>query len=60
MRNREAEIKTVASRLDDLLDQLAAAVEALNAIMPPPEPSDEPEPPQEPEPPGADERLVER
>ncbi len=49
MRDREAEIQAVATRLDGLLDELAAALAALEAIAPPPE---------EPEPPGTNERLV--
>jgi hypothetical protein len=48
MRDREAEIQAVATRLDGLLDDLAAAFGALSAILPP----------GEPEPPGTDERLV--
>lgn len=49
MRDRKAEIAAVATRLDGLLDELAAAFDALNAILPPPG---------EPEPPEADERLA--
>jgi len=48
MKDRKTEIEDVATHLDTLLDQLAEAFAALNAILPPPG---------EPEPPG-DERLV--
>lgn len=59
MKDREAEIEAVAARLDGLLDELAAAFNALNAILPPPgepEPPDAPKPPDPPE--ADDERLV--
>jgi hypothetical protein len=56
MKDREAEIEAVATRLDGLLDELAAAFDTLNAILPQPE---GPEPPVPPDPPEADdERLV--
>jgi hypothetical protein len=36
MRDREAEIEAVATRLDGLLDELAVSFAALSAILPPP------------------------
>lgn len=38
--SREEEIGKVAAQLDDLLDDLAASVDALNAILTHPEPPD--------------------
>lgn len=48
MSARDDEITAVAQQLDQLLDDLAASVDALNAILAPPAPAA----------PGDDERLV--